>query len=100
MCSSDLYSEAVVDAQRRVTSLREKPADPVSPYSAICLYFLPADLPALVDRFLASGGNGDAPGHFMAWLVQHTEVHGARFAGRWFDIGSAETLAEARRVLG
>lgn len=94
------YSEAVVDAQGRVTSLREKPADPKSPYSAICLYLLPPNLPAQVDRYLATGGNGDAPGHFIAWLVQQTEVHAARFDGRWFDIGSAETLAEARRVLG
>lgn len=94
------YSEAVIDVQGRVTSLREKPADPKSPFSAICLYLLPADLPALVDRYLATGGNGDAPGFFIAWLVQQTEVHAARFEGRWFDIGSAETLAEARRVLG
>jgi glucose-1-phosphate thymidylyltransferase len=94
------YSEAVVDAAGRVTSLREKPPDPRSPLSAICLYFVPRDLPARIDEYLAAGGDGDAPGHFFAWLVQRTDVRGVRFQGRWFDIGSADTLAAARRAFG
>ncbi|MSR38269.1 MAG: hypothetical protein EXS02_05475 [Planctomycetes bacterium] len=94
------YSEAVVDDDGRVTALREKPADVCSPLSAICLYFLPHNLPALVDRYLATGGNSDAPGHFIAWLCQQQPVRGVRFAGRWFDIGSVATLAAARAALG
>jgi glucose-1-phosphate thymidylyltransferase len=94
------YSEAVIDGNGRVMQLREKPPDPKSPLSAICLYFVPRELPAWVEEYLKTGGDGDAPGHFFAWLVKKADVRGVRFNGRWFDIGSADTLAAARRALG
>ena len=55
---------------------------------------------ALLDRYVREGGNSDAPGHFVAWLVEQVPAVAARFEGRWSDIGSHETLAEARRIYG
>ena len=94
------YNEVHVDASGRVTAFREKPAAPTSPLAAIAFYLYPAATAPLVSRYLAQGGNPDAPGHFVEWLVGTTSVHGARLAGEWFDIGTHDTLAAARQRFG
>jgi NDP-sugar pyrophosphorylase family protein len=48
------------------------------------------------ESYLGGGGDPDAPGHFVAWLHAQTEVNGTPLEGRWFDIGDAQTLTEAR----
>jgi glucose-1-phosphate thymidylyltransferase len=90
------YNEVTLGEGGRVTAFREKPADPVSPLAAIALYFFPAHVSDLLLRYLAEGGNADAPGHFIAWLVGETEVRAEAIPGAWFDIGSLEGLARAR----
>ncbi len=91
------YNEVMVDDSGRVERFREKPRDPRSDLVAIALYFLPAAAAAALRRYLAEGGNPDAPGHFIAWLVDQVEVRAARIPGGWFDIGSLEGLEEARQ---
>jgi glucose-1-phosphate thymidylyltransferase len=91
-----LYGEVELDPSGRVTRFREKPPDPVSDLAAIALYFLPAPTWPLLERYLAEGGNRDAPGHFIAWLAQQTAVFAEPIAGPWWDIGDLDSLAEAR----
>lgn len=90
------YNEVTLDASGRVLRFREKPDDPVSPLSAIALYFLPAGGETLLQQYLADGGNPDAPGFFMSWLVSVRPVAACPVPGAWFDIGSLESLEEAR----
>jgi dTDP-glucose pyrophosphorylase/mevalonate kinase len=90
------YSEVVLDGDR-VARFREKPADPQSNLSAIAVYLLPRDLPELLRGYLTSGGNADAPGHFLAWLAAKRPLVAHRLRGRWLDIGSADDLAAAAR---
>jgi glucose-1-phosphate thymidylyltransferase len=93
---SGKYSEVTLDAAgARVTRFREKPANPESNLSAIAVYLLPRELPALVRAYLDGGGNPDAPGHFIAWLSERMPLEATRLDGRWIDIGSAEDLARA-----
>ncbi len=91
------YNEVTLDEEGRVTGFREKPADPHSDLVAICLYFYPPQIQGLLQRYLEEGGNPDAPGHFVAWLVRETEVRAARFDGEWWDIGSHAALEAARQ---
>ena len=90
------YNEVELDAAGRVTRFREKPPDPRSNLAAIALYFLPPTAVGLLRRYLEEGGEPDAPGHFVAWLVEHVEVRGVHLPGGWFDIGSLDGLAHAR----
>ncbi len=91
------YSEVVLDDNDRIASFREKPSDPRSDLSCICLYFFTEEIRRHLDEYLGAGGNPDAPGHFLAWLTPRMELSAARVEGAWFDIGSFETLEEARR---
>ena len=90
------YNEVEVSASGRVTRFREKPKRPRSGKAAICLYFLPPGIASFVRRYLGTGGNTDAPGYFIEWLVAETEVHAVPLGGEWFDVGSLETLQAAR----
>lgn len=94
------YSEVVVDAKtHEVESFREKPQDPESPWSAIGVYFLPPDLPELLEAYLKAGGEADAPGHFLVWLTKVRRCHAWGVPeGGWFDVGSLEGLEEARAI--
>lgn len=91
-----LYGEVTLDPAGRVTRFREKPPDRQSDLAAIALYFLPATTWPLLDRYLAEGGNRDAPGHFIAWLVRETAVYAEPIGGPWWDIGDLGSLEEAR----
>jgi len=90
------YNEVELAADGRVTAFREKPQRRQSPLAAVALYFYPPELANWVESYLATGGNPDAPGHFVAWLVARTRVVAAPMVGSWFDIGDAAALAEAR----
>jgi glucose-1-phosphate thymidylyltransferase len=83
---------------RRVLSFEEKPPSPKSHFAVPPFYlYTQASLP-LLDEYLDSGENPDAPGHFIPWLLQRRPVYAYEFSGRRYDIGSHESYAEARRA--
>ena len=92
------YNEIELQDDGSVRAMREKPERRQSELSAIAVYFYPTAIAAWVEEYLAAGGNPDAPGHFASWLVGRTRVMSVPLVGRWFDIGSAETLAAAREA--
>ena len=63
----------------------------------LCLN-LSADLSFLQD--LIRIGKADAPGNLITHLAQTSEVHGFVFDEHWFDVGSFESLEEAKKVYG
>lgn len=94
------YNELILAEDGSVRSFREKPDDPRSALSAICLYFLPADVRADLERYLAEETNCDAPGYLIAWLHRRRPLAAARLAGGWHDVGDLETLEHARAAYG
>jgi len=90
------YNEVRLSADGTVVGFREKPADPSTGLSAIALYFFTAGVEPLLRRYLDDGGNRDAPGHFISWLVSRMPVGATHLHGDWFDIGSPDTLDRAR----
>ena len=92
------YNEIELDEEGCIRSFREKPADPISSLSAMAVYFLTAESRLLLQDYLGAGGNPDAPGHFIAWLVSRRRVATRPLSGRWFDIGSLESLQDAREA--
>jgi glucose-1-phosphate thymidylyltransferase len=91
-------SSIVVDADSRLVGFEEKPDRPQSTLAGIALYFYPRAILPLVGEYLTEGNNPDQPGRLVEWLYRRTPVYAWRVPGRWFDIGTPETLDEAKRV--
>jgi glucose-1-phosphate thymidylyltransferase len=91
-------SSISVDADSRLVAFEEKPERPESTLAGIALYFYPRAVVPLVGRYLAEGNNPDQPGRLVAWLYERVPVYAWRVPGRWFDIGTPETLAEAEEL--
>jgi glucose-1-phosphate thymidylyltransferase len=89
------YGVAELDADDRVVSLEEKPAEPRSDLAATAAYLYGPDHAALIGPYLDEGNPPDAPGNFVVWLYQRAPVYGYRFEGGWMDIGDPEQLLEA-----
>ena len=92
------YSVIELDGDDRLTRLEEKPEQPRSTLAGIALYFYPRSALHYVREYLEDGNNPDQPGRLVQWLYPRTAVYGWRVPGRWFDVGSKETLAEADRA--
>lgn len=92
------YSTIELDSDDRVTYLEEKPERPRSTLTGIALYFYPRSALGLVREYLDAGNNPDQPGRLVQWLYPRVPVYGWRVPGRWYDVGSKETLAEADRA--
>jgi glucose-1-phosphate thymidylyltransferase len=87
-----------VDAESRLVAFEEKPERPESTLAGVALYFYPRGVLPLVGQYLADGNNPDQPGRLVGWLYERTPVYAWRVPGRWFDIGTPETLAEAQEL--
>lgn len=83
----------------RVVEFEEKPWNPKSSLAATACYLFKKDDLRLVESLLKQG-KGDAPGDMIKWLVQRSKVHGYVFNEHWFDVGSFESLEEAKKVYG
>ena len=98
------YSIVELDADERITSFIEKPAQPTTDMVAIAIYLYRREHVALIRRYLDEGNSKDQPGNLVAWLHTRVPVYGYRFAGDWLDIGDLGQLSEAdnrmRRRLG
>jgi glucose-1-phosphate thymidylyltransferase len=94
------YNAIELDASDRVTFFEEKPARAPagSTLTGIALYFYPRSSLGLVREYLEAGNNPDQPGRLVEWLYQRVPVYAWRVPGRWYDIGTEETLAEAERA--
>lgn len=90
------HGEVLCDADGRVTRFREKPEVPESEFAATGIYFFPDSIREDLRRYLDEGGNRDAPGHFLAWLVEASTLHARVADGKIWDIGNLETLERAR----
>jgi glucose-1-phosphate thymidylyltransferase len=92
------YNAIELAEDGRITFFEEKPDEPRSTLTGIALYFYPRRSLPLVAAYLAEGNNPDQPGRLVQWLYPRTAVYAWPVPGRWFDIGSEETLAEADRA--
>ena len=92
------YNSITLDEDDRLTYFEEKPEHPRTTLTGIALYFYPRESLGVVREYLDAGNNPDQPGRLVEWLYPRQPVYAWRVPGRWSDIGSAETLADADRA--
>ncbi len=91
--------EVTVDADKKIIRFREKPEAPETTLISTACYLFPAGIRAQIKEYISSGGNRDAPGHFIKWLAERIDVYAHVFDSYWFDIGDHETLERAREFV-
>ena len=50
----------------------------------------------LREDYKKASGKMDKAGEYIGWLAKEKQVYGFTFSGKWYDIGSIESLEEAR----
>lgn len=87
----------VVDLNKdqKVISFEEKPAGPKSSLITMCLYYFPKSTLGYLSEYLGQSQAVDAAGNYIQWLSQKKNVYGFQFCGKWYDIGSIDSLKEA-----
>lgn len=90
------FGVSAVDESDRVTSFEEKPKEPKSSLITMCLYYFPKETLSYIGEYAKESKALDAAGSYIQWLVQKKTVYGFQFSGKWYDIGSVESLKEAQ----
>jgi glucose-1-phosphate thymidylyltransferase len=94
------YNSIEVDDEGRITFFEEKPQHPKSTLTGIALYYYPAASLPLIRQYVEEGNNPDQPGRLVQWMYTRTPFYTWKVPGRWYDIGSKETLEEVNRTFG
>jgi glucose-1-phosphate thymidylyltransferase len=89
------YSQVKLNRAARVVEFIEKPKKPTSTLVAKCLYFFPKQKLALINKYINSGKNKDAPGYYISWLSRVDKVYGFVFSDKWYDIGNLKVYRQA-----
>jgi glucose-1-phosphate thymidylyltransferase len=92
------YGNIAIDSNNNITHFEEKPEKPRSTLAALAVYYYSREAAALLTTYLAAGNNPDQPGRFVQWLYQRKPVNAFQIKGKWLDIGSKETLAQANEL--
>jgi len=72
-----------------ITSFVEKPVNPPSQFAAIPFYFYPAQKLNLINKYLENGGNPDAPGNIISWLLKEgIKIKAYVVKGKTLDVGT------------
>lgn len=92
------FASLETDAEGRLTAFVEKPTAPTGTIAGTAFYFFRKETLPLIDRYLAEGNHPDNAGFLFQWLYPRLPTYAFPVEGRWFDIGDAAALAEARAV--
>ena len=92
------FASIETDRDGRIVAFEEKPAAPKGTRAGIALFYFQRAILPMIREYLEAGNNPDQAGHLIAWLRTRIPTYGFPIAGKWFDVGSAEGLAEADRV--
>jgi glucose-1-phosphate thymidylyltransferase len=92
------YNSITLDQDGKITFFEEKPKNPTSTLTGIALYYFPAPVVEMIKTYIKEGNNPDQPGRLIQWLYPRVPVYTWTVPGRWFDIGSKETLDEADKI--
>ncbi len=82
---------AEINDKQQLISFEEKPKHPKSNYAVPPFYIYKKNTIKLIRRFINQGNNGDAPGMFLRWLLNHNTIHVFQFNGMRYDIGTLES---------
>ena len=88
----------IPDENFRVISMEEKPQDPKSNWCVGPFYIYKKDELHLIKQGIEDGCGTDAPGSFVSYLCEKTDVYALRLPGKRYDIGTLESYEEVKKI--
>ncbi|MGC8744816.1 MAG: nucleotidyltransferase family protein [Verrucomicrobiia bacterium] len=93
------YSCVTIDSDGRLIEFEEKPENPKTSMIGIALYYYPAHILPLFEKYKQEQKHCDQPGRFIQWLYKREPVYAKEISGVWFDIGDSEVLQQAEQYV-
>ena len=87
-----------IDADDRIISMEEKPAEPKSHWCCPPFYYYTKADAQRIPQAIESGCGVDAPGSFIAWLATQTTVYAMEMPGSRYDLGNLESYKEVSSI--
>ena len=84
---------------KKIVDFQEKPIEPKSTLCSVPIYFYKKETLNLIKEFNKEAKNKDQPGLFLEWLYKKVPVYAYVTEGTWVDIGTKESLKEARNLI-
>ena len=92
------HANLILDENDRVIDMVEKPEIPKSHICSPALYIFCKDDVKKVKEAIDNGCSVDAPGSFINYLYQKSDVYAYKMPGHRYDIGNLETYENVNRV--
>ncbi len=86
-----------VDENDKIIRMTEKSPNPETHWCTPPFYYYTSADAALIDRAIVDGCGTDAPGSYVAWLAEHSEVYAMQMRGKRYDIGNLESYETVKR---
>ncbi|MGH2105112.1 sugar phosphate nucleotidyltransferase [Aerococcus urinaeequi] len=86
------------DENRTVRDFIEKPDIPTFHHCVPNFYLLKESTLPLINEYLNEGSNPDAPGNFITYLIQYSEVKAIMFKGKRYDIGTVDSYGNVQQI--
>jgi len=88
----------VIDESDKVLEMLEKPENPTSHYCCPPFYIYQKDDVKKVSSALDNGCKKDAPGSFINWLYDKSNVYAFEMPGKRYDIGNLESYKQVNET--
>lgn len=83
----------------QVVGFIEKPEDPPSCFAAIPFYIYPKEILPILKQYSNEGGNMDAPGSIIPWLIEKgIKVYALNVTGLTIDVGTPDDLKRLQNL--
>lgn len=86
--------------ENKIISFVEKPKFPTSTTVCTGIYLIPKDNLNIFDEYIKNNGAKDKIGNLLEWACDKKNILGYLLEGVWFDIGTEESLIEAKKFFG
>ena len=86
-----------LDCSDKIINMTEKPENPASNWCCPPFYYYTAEDTQKVQQGINDGCNTDAPGSYISWLCQKTDVYAMEMPGSRYDIGNLESYEKVQK---
>lgn len=94
------YGIVGVNHEGKMIEFAEKPDQPKSTLASTGVYIYPPHVLPMLKQYVSTYKNSDKAGNFLEWLHKNEHVYCYITEDKWFDIGTHEQLAVARKHFG